>query len=790
MNAAFCYAQPKSDGRSESARIVVFTFRMQDVVLVNLTRWFDMRSVLLVGALAFMAAGCTSSDSSRTAARTDSFGAPSRSAHVPMAAAGDASVIATPRGLPMRRAGQGVARLPDHGDLVAYPESGKALHDNAYTWHRAGLSEGHAIAAIVGGRLSITTPSGEKLGFRYERHVEHASGDWTWVGRLDNGGADNEAIITFGNRAVFGSIAQPGKPALKLTMRDGDTWLVETDQTRLPAADAADHADDYRIPTAAAAASSSPSANDSPALAATAASDGGTIDLLIGYSNGFATGLGGQSQAVTRLNYLVEVSNQAYVNSQITARLRLVHSMQVNYADSSDNGDTLDKMTGTGSVPVDPAFNALRAARDQYGADLVSLVRKYDPNTQNGCGIAWLIGGGRQPFTVNSAPSGYSVASDGRYQNGSTSYFCRDETLAHELGHNMGAQHDRATASSGGSLAYGAFAYSFGYKVGASGGNFYDIMAYGDSGQTSYRVFSNPRITFCGGFACGVENEADTARTLNQTMPIVATFRATVVPPPPHDRIGWIVGVGGLCLDAAGLGTANGTALQVWNCSGLPHQQWSFANSSGAIVGVASGRALDVIGLGTASGTRVQLWDRSGNSNQAWSFRKMAIVANGGRVLDAAGVSSANQTRMQLWDSYGTVNQIWNYNPVSGELVGMDGKCLDVTGHGTAAGTPVQFWDCSGNTNQKWRLEANGQIVGLGGNCLEVADGRSDNGAPIRMWPCNGLPHQSWAFRGEIRSRASDRCLDDPGFGQSLGSRPHIWDCHGGANQQWTFYWK
>ncbi|MBW8810966.1 MAG: VCBS repeat-containing protein [Lysobacter sp.] len=43
-------------------------------------------------------------------------------------------------------------------------------------------------------------------------------------------------------------------------------------------------------------------------------------------------------------------------------------------------------------------------------------------------------------------------------------------------------------------------------------------------------MFSNPRVTLCGGRACGVENQADNARTLTQTMPVAATFRATVVP--------------------------------------------------------------------------------------------------------------------------------------------------------------------------------------------------------------------------------------------------------------------
>ncbi|ALN62932.1 FG-GAP repeat family protein [Lysobacter antibioticus] len=431
-----------------------------------------------------------------------------------------------------RIAAAGFARLPDRGDLAAYPSKQAAISEGASAWHRVELSEEHALAAIIGGHLRITAPSGEELDFRYERHVEHPSGDWTWVGRIDRGGLAQEAIITFGERAVFGSIAQPGKPALKLTMRDGKSWLVETDPAKLALLENSigpDHADDYLIPSAAANASVVAPTSASVAAAATAANSQVVVDVLVGYSNGFATGLGGASQAVTRLNYLVEVTNQAYVNSQITSRIRMVHAMQVNYPDNSDNGGVLEKMTGTRTTPVDPAFNALRAARDQYGADLVSFVRKYDRTTQDGCGIAWLLGGNQQPITTSSAPNGYSVVSDGRQNDGGTTYFCRDETFAHELGHNMGAQHDRATASSGGTLQYGAYAYSFGYKAGAATGNFYDIMAYGDPGQTSYRVFSNPRITTCGGFACGVAGDADTAQTLNQTHPIIATFRAAVV---------------------------------------------------------------------------------------------------------------------------------------------------------------------------------------------------------------------------------------------------------------------
>lgn len=496
-----------------------------------------MRSLVLFSVLAMVLAGCSSSDSGNETRRNASASPPRSGAAAPPlpAAAAQASVqraFATRApALPHRTAGGGFALAPDRGDLVAYPSKAPILHEGAYTWHRADLSEAHAIAAIVGGHLSVTAPSGEKLDFRYERHVEHASGDWTWVGRSAHGAASDEAIITFGEHAAFGRISQPGKLPLRLTIRDGKAWLVETDPTKVAMIDSPatkPTGPDYLLPTAAAPAATSAPAT-SFALDAAPMADGAptVVDVVLGYTNGFAADLGGSSQAVTRLNFMMEVTNNGYINSQISARVRLVGTVQVNYPDNTDNGDTLEKLTGTRTVPVDPAFNGLRAARDQYGADLVSLVRKFTRPENNGCGIAWLNGGGQRGVTAGNAGNGYSVVSDGRSPGtGGTTYFCSDDTLAHEMGHNMGAQHDRDTANSSGTLQYGAFAYSFGYKQGGAAG-FHTIMAYGDEGQRGYLVFSNPRISFCGGQLCGLADSADNARTLNQTIPIVAQFRAT-----------------------------------------------------------------------------------------------------------------------------------------------------------------------------------------------------------------------------------------------------------------------
>ena len=442
-------------------------------------------------------------------------------------------------------AGHSFAALPDRGELVAYAAS-DVRHDGAYTWHRAKLSESYALRAIADGHMRLTTPSGQLLDIQYDDHVEHDSGDWTWVGHAA-GHPEQQTILTFGPHAAFGSIAQPDGPPLRLTVRDGASWIVETDPGKVAALHNAatdPKRPDFHVPPKAhPGTTSGMQMSAAPAMASATTSSITTVDVLIGYSPGFAADHGGASGAVTRLNYLVDVANAAYKNSGISAKVRLVHAMQVTYTDSSSNDSTLEKLTGYNSTDnkqttPDPAFNGLRAAREQYGADLVSMVRSYRDPEDDGCGIAWLIGGGQSGVSTSDSYFGYSVVSDGSDAgtDGHT-YYCLDETLAHEMGHNMGAAHDVETAKGDdGKLDpddYGAYSYSFGYKTTATTGNFYTVMAYGDSGQTLYRIFSDPRSTFCGGRACGNASTADNARTLSQTIPTVSNFRASASPPPP-----------------------------------------------------------------------------------------------------------------------------------------------------------------------------------------------------------------------------------------------------------------
>ncbi|RPE46239.1 beta-glucanase (GH16 family) [Streptomyces sp. Ag109_O5-1] len=121
-----------------------------------------------------------------------------------------------------------------------------------------------------------------------------------------------------------------------------------------------------------------------------------------------------------------------------------------------------------------------------------------------------------------------------------------------------------------------------------------------------------------------------------------------------------IKGLAGKCVDVAGANSANGTAVQLYDCNGSAAQQWT-VGSDGTIR--ALGKCMDVTGGGTADGTAVQLYDCNGSAAQKWA------------------VSSANDI----------------VNPQAN-------KCLDVTGNNSANGTRLQIWTCSGGANQKWTV--------------------------------------------------------------------------------------
>jgi len=218
------------------------------------------------------------------------------------------------------------------------------------------------------------------------------------------------------------------------------------------------------------------------------------VKLLVVYTTSARVAAGGASNIEATINSMIAYANQAYQNSNIDLELQLVHTEELS---TDETGYTFDDILNH-ITDSDGVWDNAHTLRSAYGADLVSvIVGNFDY-----CGLAWVM-------TTNStsfAPLGFSAVN----------YTCIS-SLAHEIGHNMGAQHDIANSS-----FQGLGPYSYGYRfTGNSSTQYRTVMAYSPGTRISY--FSNPNVQF-DGVATGVNGSADNALTLNTSRTTVAAF--------------------------------------------------------------------------------------------------------------------------------------------------------------------------------------------------------------------------------------------------------------------------
>ncbi len=352
----------------------------------------------------------------------------------------------------------------------------------------------------------ITLPRLGTLTITHDRTEYHANGDVTWVGYFKDYGTDYRVIITSGVNGSSGRVLSPDGE-FSLIPGAGNDWLIDRKQAGFQGV--SQSADDavaqpLTLPTTAA-------STETPLTAAAVPAGNSSIDLMIVYTAGMVKRYGSGLQ--TRLNNLVQIANQAYIDSGIAITLNLVYSVEIDYSDTVAISKALNDLTNGAGL-----FSGIPALRGLYGADLVQLIRPFY-YSQSYCGLAW----------INSAnPTanfGYSVAEDGSDVGGKP-YYCYDFASVHELGHNMGAAHDRAHAN-----IPGAFSYSYGYGV---DGVFATIMAAGYINATPVSKFSSPNLR-CGpnstpcGIADNSPNSADNVQTLNNTRAAVAAFASPLL---------------------------------------------------------------------------------------------------------------------------------------------------------------------------------------------------------------------------------------------------------------------
>lgn len=364
------------------------------------------------------------------------------------------------------------------------------------------------------------------LRVSYEETQANADSS-TWVGYLKDYGKDYRVLLTYSPSGTTGHILTPQGEYEILTAAAGGAYLIDPRKLGMRRVEGDQACETATPPVGQAAAwksgkqaTSAPATASAP-VAAAAAPASTTVDVLVLYTPGFVTDKGSAAAAQAAIDHLIAVSNQAYKDSGVPIVLRKVAADQVNVSDKTANNTVLNDLTNGAGV-----FSGVKARRDAVGADLVTIVRPFWNQYHASCGVGWIGGYGGSAIS-QSAGYAYSVVSDGRDRAGS-GWYCDITAFPHELGHNMGLMHDRATVKQQGG-GQGATAYAYGYGV---NGTFGTVMSYV---WPKVGKFSNPRDYTCGGNnRCGIPdtdaaNSADNAKALTYTAAAVAGFRAVKV---------------------------------------------------------------------------------------------------------------------------------------------------------------------------------------------------------------------------------------------------------------------
>jgi hypothetical protein len=357
-----------------------------------------------------------------------------------------------------------------------------------------------------------------------DRIERHKAGPAVWIGHL--AGSPGDTVIITSHRSTFSGVIHHKGSVFELSGNGrGAQYLNKIDTSRLPREDLGG------IPDGGGLVGGKPLqdmhrngrqdlSQDTLQDTSQVLSDLTQQDLLVVYTQGACTAAGGSgdtecNQIQADITTAVAQLNTAYIESGIDILMNVTSMRFINYADAGvSTGTALGQIRSTS----DGIMDEVHGWRDDDGADMVALIMD-----GTGCGTA---------YAPASPTSAFNVTDE--------SCMVGNRTMAHEIGHNQGALHDR-DQHGGGTVG----AYNYGFKRCSDGSDedfgapyFRTVMSYSCSGASRVGRFSNPNVLFSG-VPQGIDpaitpaRGAWNARTLNESAAYVAGFRTPVVTTPP-----------------------------------------------------------------------------------------------------------------------------------------------------------------------------------------------------------------------------------------------------------------
>ncbi len=320
--------------------------------------------------------------------------------------------------------------------------------------------------------------------FRAERRSQEirAMDDQTWIGEIKSGDFSGDVIITQRRGHMSGLIYTPDA-VFEIIPRGSTHVLMEIDQSKFPECGGEIAPPEAELRSSQLAA---------PADLLGGVDSGDRIDVMIVYTTATKNFLGGDAQAASFAQQAIAATNAAYANSRMRQRVRMVHAVEYAFTETGNSSTDLSTLRQNATV---------QALRNTHNADLVAMIGE----VSDVCGIGYLVG------DEGGSEWGYSITA--------RSCAVGNITLGHEMGHNMGSQHNPENAGSS-----PMFPYSYGHYV---NGSYRTVMSYSNpctSGCPRRPYFSNPSVSY-NGAPTGLTGLRDNARSLDMTADVMANYR-------------------------------------------------------------------------------------------------------------------------------------------------------------------------------------------------------------------------------------------------------------------------
>ena len=513
----------------------------------------------------------------------------------------------------------------------------------------------HDLVRSAPQRLEFVAPDGRTLAVRMRAFEDRGDGNAMWVGGYPELGYDS-VVLTLQDGHLIGRFGVPeGGTYWIRSPADGSGRLTEGLPTGATCGGGLVPDGDPAVPAVAA-------ARAEPPRRVASESNHDRLDILVLYTAAARERLdqAGWGPPATFTQHAMDYLNLVFRNNQITVTGNLVHQEEAP-AVLGQFDNPLDALTENREV---------HDLRVEHDADLVHLFFNQNAGL---CGQAWLMRKG--DTAANFWNRGYGITSvfggcvsaerlvrPGEHAN-------HVETFAHEIGHNLGANHDPDNTTLDPSRA--VYPYAYGHHNFTPVPNRKSVMSYNEGRQLPY--FSTVRLR-PDGYVLGVAGERENERAVQQTIHVGVRFSDHLPepgepppppPPPPGDRP---TAPTGLTVVPTGSTSVRATWIdESDNELGFEvHARLQGGGWSIVAVAPANAESADIDGLraGGRYDFRVRAWNRNGGRNSGISTI----------VLEAAEYTDCVPSAAQITFEHGfTVSMCVEYTK-DGETVKTDAK--------------------------------------------------------------------------------------------------------------------